>query len=91
MKKVTPIALLLLTLFLGTTPVVLAGKGNGKGGGIAVAGCFPAFPDHFALHVALLAAGVQPGQLAEEIPFLGALIKREEDLEAVARADRTWP
>ena len=35
---------------------------------------------------ALLAAGVQRGHLAKEIPFLGALIKREEDLEAVARA-----
>ena len=40
---------------------------------------------------ALVAAGVQRGQLAAEIPFLGALIKREEDLDAVARADRTWP
>ena len=40
---------------------------------------------------ALLAAGVQRGQLAAEIPFLGALIKREDDLQAVARADRTWP
>jgi MoxR-like ATPase len=35
---------------------------------------------------ALMAAGVQPGQLAKEIPFLGALIKKEEDAEAVARA-----
>jgi MoxR-like ATPase len=35
---------------------------------------------------ALLAAGVQPGQLAEEIPFLGALIKKEEDVEAVGKA-----
>jgi len=35
---------------------------------------------------ALMAAGVQRGHLAKEIPFLGALIKREEDLEAVARA-----
>ncbi|HSL18811.1 MAG TPA: MoxR family ATPase [Methylomirabilota bacterium] len=40
---------------------------------------------------ALLAAGVQRGQLAAEIPFLGALIKREDDLQAVVRADRTWP
>ncbi|HSN54822.1 MAG TPA: MoxR family ATPase [Candidatus Sulfomarinibacteraceae bacterium] len=40
---------------------------------------------------ALMAAGVQRGQLAAEIPFLGALIKREDDLQAVARADRTWP
>jgi glutamate synthase domain-containing protein 1 len=29
-------------------------RGNGKGGGIAVAGCFPEHPKHFALHVALL-------------------------------------
>jgi MoxR-like ATPase len=35
---------------------------------------------------ALLAAGVQPGQLAQEIPFLGALIKKEEDVEATAKA-----
>ena len=40
---------------------------------------------------ALMAAGVQRGQLAKEIPFLGALIKREEDLEAVARADSLSP
>ncbi len=40
---------------------------------------------------ALMAAGVERGRLAKEIPFLGALIKREEDLEAVARADRTRP
>ena len=40
---------------------------------------------------ALIAAGVQRGQLAAEIPFLGALIKREEDLDAVARAGRTRP
>ena len=35
---------------------------------------------------ALMAAGVQRGHLAAEIPFLGALIKKEEDVEAVARA-----
>jgi MoxR-like ATPase len=35
---------------------------------------------------ALLAAGVQPGHLAKELPFLGALVKKEEDVEAVARA-----
>jgi len=44
---------------------------------------------------ALLAAGVQPGQLAQEIPFLGALIKKEEDVEAVAKAmagaSARWP
>jgi len=44
---------------------------------------------------ALLAAGVQPGQLAQEIPFLGALIKKEEDVEAVAKAtagaSAGWP
>jgi MoxR-like ATPase len=44
---------------------------------------------------ALLAAGVQPGQLAQEIPFLGALIKKEEDVEAVAKAtagaSSGWP
>jgi MoxR-like ATPase len=44
---------------------------------------------------ALLAAGVQPGQLAKEIPFLGALIKKEEDVEATAKAMTSaagrWP
>jgi len=42
---------------------------------------------------ALLAAGVQPGQLAETIPFLGALIKKEEDAGAVAKAGNAgrWP
>jgi len=42
---------------------------------------------------ALLSAGVQPGQLAEKIPFLGALIKKEEDVGAVAKAGAAgrWP
>jgi MoxR-like ATPase len=42
---------------------------------------------------ALLAAGVQPGLLAKELPFLGALIKKEEDVEAVAKAAASsrWP
>jgi MoxR-like ATPase len=42
---------------------------------------------------ALLAAGVQPGQLATEIPFLGALVKKEEDVAAVVRAGASgrWP
>ncbi len=44
---------------------------------------------------ALMAAGVQPGQLATEIPFLGALIKKEEDVDAVAKAmsgsSGRWP
>jgi MoxR-like ATPase len=44
---------------------------------------------------ALMAAGVQPGQLAEGIPFLGALIKKEEDVDAVAKAmsgsSGRWP
>ncbi len=35
---------------------------------------------------ALMAAGIPLGHLAREIPFLGALIKREEDVEAVAKA-----
>jgi len=42
---------------------------------------------------ALLAAGVQRGRLAESIPFLGALVKKEEDVEAVAKAGAAgrWP
>ncbi len=42
---------------------------------------------------ALLAAGVQRGQLADAIPFLGALVKKEEDTEAVAKAGAAgrWP
>ena len=35
---------------------------------------------------ALLAAGIPRGQIAAGLPFLGALIKQEEDLAAVARA-----
>lgn len=35
---------------------------------------------------ALIAAGVPADQVTREIPFLGALIKKEEDGEAVARA-----
>jgi len=38
---------------------------------------------------AVVAAGLPLGHLAQEIPFLGALIKREEDEEAVAKA-ATW-
>ena len=34
---------------------------------------------------ALMAAGVQPGFIADKIPFLGALIKKEEDVETVSR------
>ena len=34
-------------------------RGNGKGGGIAVVGCFPARPRHYALHVALLDPAVR--------------------------------
>jgi len=29
-------------------------RGNGKGGGLAIAGCFPEFSKHYALHVALM-------------------------------------
>ncbi|MDP7114232.1 MAG: glutamate synthase, partial [Myxococcota bacterium] len=29
-------------------------RGNGKGGGIAVSGCFPRYPQHYALHVAYM-------------------------------------
>ncbi len=35
---------------------------------------------------ALMAAGVQPGHLVQEIPFPGALIKKEEDVATVSRA-----
>ena len=37
---------------------------------------------------ALLAAGIEPGAVAHELPFLGALIKKPEDQEAVQRALR---
>jgi MoxR-like ATPase len=47
---------------------------------------------------ALVAAGVPRGQIAAEIPFLGTLVKTEEDLAAVDTARRspprrrpTWP
>ncbi|MCP4897687.1 MAG: MoxR family ATPase [bacterium] len=44
---------------------------------------------------ALIAAGIQPGHIAREIPFFGALIKKEEDVEAVAGArmgsGSKWP
>ncbi len=44
---------------------------------------------------ALIAAGVQPGHIAKEIPFLGALIKKEEDVEATVKAHAgasgRWP
>ena len=35
---------------------------------------------------ALIAEGVPAARLSRELPFLGALIKREEDVEAVAKA-----
>lgn len=38
---------------------------------------------------ALLANGVSPDKLASELPFLGTLIKREQDTEAVWRAQRS--
>jgi MoxR-like ATPase len=37
---------------------------------------------------ALIAAGIPPDHIAEEIPFLGALIKKEEDMERVVQAAR---
>jgi MoxR-like ATPase len=40
---------------------------------------------------ALIAAGVQPGLLEQKMPFLGALVKKEEDVEAVAKAGGKWP
>jgi MoxR-like ATPase len=47
---------------------------------------------------ALIAAGIPRGQVADGMPFLGTLVKREEDLEVVERAGRpatgrgpTWP
>ncbi len=40
-------------------------RGNGKGGGLAVAGCFPEHPRHFALHVALLDPSVRAQVEAE--------------------------
>jgi len=47
---------------------------------------------------ALVTAGIPRGQIAAEIPFLGALVKTEEDLAAVEKArsapagrGRTWP
>ena len=44
---------------------------------------------------ALVAEGIPVGHLRHEIPFLGALIKREEDMEAVAKAgsgrSTGWP
>ncbi len=42
---------------------------------------------------ALIAAGVQPGLLAQEMPFLGALIKKEEDVAVAAKAGAAgrWP
>ena len=44
---------------------------------------------------ALIAAGVTPGHLAQEMPFLGALIKKEEDVAVVDKAQTgaagRWP
>ncbi|MCK9463014.1 MAG: MoxR family ATPase [Proteobacteria bacterium] len=44
---------------------------------------------------ALVAAGIPPSVVAKEIPFLGALVKKPEDLEAVVGGGRlkrsTWP
>ncbi len=42
---------------------------------------------------ALIAAGIPPKRIAKEIPFMGALLKKPEDLEAVeggSRARRPW-
>jgi hypothetical protein len=44
---------------------------------------------------ALLAVGIPTGRLATEMPFLGTLVKKEEDVEAVAKAGAgaraRWP
>jgi len=44
---------------------------------------------------ALVAAGIPPSLVAKEIPFLGALVKKPEDLEVVERGGRrkqsAWP
>jgi glutamate synthase domain-containing protein 1/glutamate synthase domain-containing protein 3 len=34
-------------------------RGNGKGGGLALVGCFPCFPDHYALNIGYLEAGAR--------------------------------
>ncbi len=42
---------------------------------------------------ALIAAGIPPKRIAKEIPFMGALLKKPEDIEAVeggARVRRPW-
>ncbi len=40
---------------------------------------------------ALIVAGIPPAQVAKEIPFLGALLKKPEDVEAVERGGRRKP
>ena len=40
---------------------------------------------------ALVAAGIEPSRVAKEIPFLGALLKKPEDVEAVERGGRRKP
>ena len=44
---------------------------------------------------ALVAAGIPPEQVAKEIPFLGALVKKPEDVEAIERGGKqrrsAWP
>ena len=49
------------TLPLSGRPVIealarLRWRGNGRGGGVALAGCFPQLPDQYALNIALCAA-----------------------------------
>ena len=39
---------------------------------------------------ALVRGGLDEATLAERIPFLGTLLKKEQDLEAVARRGRGW-
>ncbi len=39
-----------------TSVAQMCNRGNGKGGGIAVVGCFPEFKDHYALNIGYLGA-----------------------------------
>lgn len=42
-------------------------RGNGKGGGLALVGCFPRFPDHYALNIGYLNPGARAAVEAAHI------------------------
>lgn len=67
----------------------MCNRGNGKGGGVAVVGCFPEHPDHYAIHLGYL-DGTARKEIEERYLFPHFHVDGME--EQPVRADyREWP